>query len=242
MTHRTPKTSTSSGSGLMLGALALLGGATWYLKHRSDQHTHSRRHRLPAPGGSDHSSTSLGPSWLLGALGAGVAGTAVGASGLKQRHRTSARKRPGDVHLTGHVTIHRSPEEVYEFWRNFQNLPAVMSFIERVEPMEGNVTHWVARVPAGPAIEWDAEAVDDQPGRLLAWRSLEGSDLQTWGTVIFERSENNLSTDVSVSFNFSPPANRGGSVIQYIQGLENAILYRNLRDLKARLESGENPS
>ncbi|WP_372972400.1 SRPBCC family protein [Marinobacter sp.] len=242
MPHRTPKTSAASGSGLLLGALALLGGASWYLKHRSDERALSRRQRLPAPGSTGPSSTSLSPSWLLGGLGAGVAGAVVGASGLKQRHRTDARKRPGDVHLSGHVTIHRSPEEVYQFWRNFQNLPSVMSFIERVEPMEGNVTHWVAKVPAGQAIQWDAETVDDQPGRRLAWRSLEGSDLQTWGTVIFERSENNLSTDVSVSFNFSPPANGGGSVSQYIQGLENAILNRNLRELKARLEAGENPS
>lgn len=92
-------------------------------------------------------------------------------------------------------------------------------------------------MPSGPTIEWDAEIVDDQPGKRLAWRSIEGSDLQTWGTVIFDRQVKSGSTDLSVAFNFSPPANATGAAARYLSGLESAVLHQNLRNLKAHLES-----
>ena len=232
--NRTQPTSTT-GPGLLLGTTALLGGAIWCYKH----HIHNRHQPhtgrlLPDASGTTRPSNS----WLLGALGAGLAGAALGASGLTKHRGTGHQRYSDDVHLTGQVTIRRPPEEVYEYWKNFRNLSAVMSFVERVEPREGNITHWVAKVPAGPSITWDAEIVDDKPGRLLAWRALEGSDLQTWGTVMFDPGDNNLSTDVSVAFNFSPPANVSGTMAQYLSGLENTLLDKNLRDLKSRLEGG----
>lgn len=224
------------GSGALLGALALLGGTTWLLKGNSQSgHQRMKLDKQNLPTVSD-SRSSRNP-WLLGALGAGLAGAALGASGYARRQNTSSHGGTDDIHLSGHVTIRRSPEEVYQYWKNFRNLPEVMSFVERVEPLEGNLSHWVARVPSGPTIEWDAETVDDQPGKRLAWRSIEGSDLQTWGTVIFDRQQKSNSTDLSVAFNFSPPANASGAAARYLSGLENAVLQQNLRNLKAHLES-----
>jgi len=39
----------------------------------------------------------------------------------------------------------------------------------------------VAKAPAGRHVEWDAEITDDQPGDLIAWRSIEGSDVTDTG-------------------------------------------------------------
>ncbi len=88
-------------------------------------------------------------------------------------------------------------------------------------------------------MEWDAEVVDDVPGKLLAWRSVEGSDLQTWGTVVFRPREGDRGTEVSVTFNFYPPGTVTGTLARFLSGLENSILDKNLRDLKSQLETGE---
>lgn len=175
-------------------------------------------------------------------LGAALAGAV--AVTLIRKRRNSGTRGSSDITLSSQVTINQSPEEIYRFWRNFQNLPRVMSFIERVEPGEGNISHWVAKGPAGPSLEWDAEVVDDQPGRLLAWRSIEGSDLQTWGTVVFRprdsgRRSDGQSTEVSVKFHFCPSGAITHALASFLSGLENSILDSNLKDLKSQLEAGE---
>lgn len=275
-TTRYSKPSAGKASGGLLGLAVLLAGTTWCMKNHtrlSLPHRHRSRSLL-----GDHSLTgghSLGhhlgsgrthtrersrsgaTSWLLAAAGAGLAGLAV--AGVKSRQHPSAgtsRRAGSDINLNGNVTIHRSPDDVYKFWKDFRNLPNVMSFIERVEPMEGNVSHWVAKIPGGGTIEWYSETVDDQPGKLLAWRSLEGSDLQCWGTVFFQPArpqqsaatgtaadrtdgaeESRESTEVSVSFNFSPPDRPSRIIGEYMSTLENAVLNHNLRQLKSTLEA-----
>ncbi|MCL7945386.1 SRPBCC family protein [Marinobacter sp. ATCH36] len=156
----------------------------------------------------NHRSTSFisSHSRELGLL-LGIVAVTAGIAFYWRRNAGTLRalSSPKDVKLESHTTINCSPETVYRFWKDFKNLPQVMSFLERVERQEGDVYHWVARGPAGPGVEWDAEVVDDQPNKLLAWRSLEGSEIQTWGTVLFNGRNDNRGTEVAVAFNFSPP-------------------------------------
>ena len=50
------------------------------------------------------------------------------------------------------------------FWRNFQNLPRFMRHLESVEDLGDGRSHWVAKGPAGMAVEWDATIVADVSG------------------------------------------------------------------------------
>lgn len=229
--HRKSPGLNGSGSiGLLVGIIGLIAGTAWCVKNHVGNRSQPATGRQPSSG--SHRLTLL-----LGAVGAGLAGVVVGAA--SNRLGNADARGSSDITLTSQVTINRSPEEIYQYWRDFQNLPRIMSFIERVEPREGNIYHWVARGPAGPIIEWDAEVVDDDPGKLLAWRSIEGSDLQTWGTVVFSPREGNRGTEVSVTFNFCPPATLTGTLAKFMSGLENSILDHNLRNLKSQLETGE---
>src|SRR5918912_1288426 len=60
------------------------------------------------------------------------------------------------------VTINRSPEELYRFWRNFENLPKFMNHLESVTTTGGGRSHWVAKAPAGSTVEWDAEVYNEK--------------------------------------------------------------------------------
>lgn len=142
-----------------------------------------------------------------------------------------------DVHLSSSIIIDRAASDLYEFWRDFSNLPHVMGFLEQVEPKEGFVSRWVARLPAGPAMEWDSEVVEDVPNRRISWRSLDGSPINTWGTVTFEPSADQRQTEVSVSLNFNPPGHSTGNVVaHFLKGLESSVLSRNMRKFKDHME------
>lgn len=177
---------------------------------------------------------------LGGILGVAAAGLVYRYLSRSQHQGLPFSARQRVVHLEGSVNINKPPEEIYKFWRSFVNLPKVMAFLERIEDKGGDVTHWVARGPLATKVQWDSEVTEDVPNGRIAWRSLEGSDVKTWGDVKFVSKSHSNSTDVMVNLYFQPPGSLpGATVARFLKGLENAMLTQNLRNLKAYLEADE---
>jgi uncharacterized membrane protein len=146
----------------------------------------------------------------------------------------------GAIAVVNTITINRPPEEVYRFWRDFQNLPRFMSHLESVQVIDEKRSHWVAKAPAGMRVEWDAEIADDRPNQLIAWRSLEGADVDNSGTVRFDRSPGNRGTEVRVEVEYNPPGGALGAGIAKLFGeAPEQQIKGDLRRLKQVLETGE---
>ena len=138
------------------------------------------------------------------------------------------------------VTINKSPDEVYAFWRNFENLPRFMAHLEAVHTFGDRHSHWVAKAPGGTTAEWDAEVIDDIPGRLIAWRSLEGAEVDNNGVVRFERATGGRGTVVNVELRYNPPAGAIGALFAKMFGQDpGQQIAHDLRSLKQILEIGE---
>ncbi|HEX8680607.1 MAG TPA: SRPBCC family protein, partial [Chthoniobacterales bacterium] len=116
---------------------------------------------------------------------AGVVGAALVASVICALQH-SRGSRPIQVEKV--IAIDRSTEELYRFWRQFENLPRFMRHLESVEVVGQTRSRWVAKGPAGTRVEWEAEVVDDRPDELISWRSLPGADVANSGSVRFERA------------------------------------------------------
>jgi len=128
----------------------------------------------------------------------------------------SALESSGPVHIDRTFTVaNKSPEEVYEFWRNLENLPRVMGGLKSVTPIDATRSHWVAKGPAGIPVEWDAEITNDNGGRVIEWRSVPGSLIDISGIVRFKRKQSG-GTKVHVSINFVTP---GGAIGQSLASL-----------------------
>lgn len=112
------------------------------------------------------------------------------------------------IHIEQSFLINRPAEELYRFWRNFENLPRFMTHIDRIEVQGDRRSHWVARLSrmAGGNIEWDAEITRDEPNSVIAWRSLPGSDIDTVGEVRFSKAMGDRGTEMHVTMSFVPPA------------------------------------
>ena len=146
----------------------------------------------------------------------------------------------GGLAYTRTVTINRSPEELYRFWRDFQNLPQFMGNLESVKVIDEGRSHWVAKGPAGTTVEWDAEVIEDIPNKLIAWRSLEGSVVENYGTVRFEPAPGKRGTEVRVEIEYNPPAGALGAGIAKLFGAApEQEIKGDLFRLKQVLETGE---
>jgi uncharacterized membrane protein len=137
------------------------------------------------------------------------------------------------------IRIDRPVENLYRFWRNLTDLPRFMTHLERVDELDEQRSHWVAKGPAGSRIEWDAEIINEVPNQVIGWQSLPGSDVVTAGSVNFDRTADGRATDVTVHLQYAPPAGRLGKIVAQLFGTEPAQAIRaDLRRLKALLETG----
>src|SRR5262245_10233273 len=81
------------------------------------------------------------------------------------------------------VTINRSAEDLFRFWRRLENLPFFARHLISVKETSPIESHWVAKSPAGTTAEWDAVIVKEIPNEYLAWESRPGSEIDNAGSV-----------------------------------------------------------
>lgn len=138
------------------------------------------------------------------------------------------------------VVINSSPEELYQFWHDLENLPRFMQHVESVQTTGPGRSHWIVKAPAGSTVEWDAEITEDRPNELIAWRSLEDADVYNSGSVRFERAPGGRGTVVKVEMEYDPPGGIIGKGIAKLFGEEpEQQIYDDLRRLKQVIEIGE---
>ena len=149
---------------------------------------------------------------------------------------------PRGVNVCEAVTIQRSVDELYREWRNLEALPGKMRHLESVNEMSDGTSHWAARGPAGKVFEWDAEILQDIPGKLISWRSLPGADVISAGSVNFDEVQGH-GTRVTVRLQYDPPGGKIGAYVAWLMRQEPSQQIReDLREWKRRLEAGEVPT
>ena len=161
---------------------------------------------------------------------------------LSMQPRTIANEGAdkGIVRTKRSLTINKSPEECYAFWRNFENLPQFMRHLESVTVTNDRLSHWKAKAPAGASVEWDAETVEDRPNELISWRSTEDADVYNAGTVRFERAPGGRGTEVRVDLEYKPPLGKLGSKVAMLFREEpGQQVMDDLRHFKQVMETGE---
>ena len=173
---------------------------------------------------------------LTGAAAAGVTLLDV----LCAQQRTSSARENGAQAVAVNLAINRSPEDLYRFWHDFQNLPRFMKHLKSVIITDDRRSHWVAKGPAGTTVEWDAEIIEDRINEAITWRSLEGSEVSHTGSIDFTRAPGNGGTFVTVKMEYRPPGGTLGSTIAWLFGEEpNQTIKADLRRFKQLMETGE---
>ena len=108
-------------------------------------------------------------------IGVSILDVLAGRSLVRESAGRPATRRPRGIRIQKAITIDRPLDEVYRFWRNFENLPRFMEHLERVRVLDARRSRWVARAPGGASVEWTAELIEDQPNESIVWRSLDGA-------------------------------------------------------------------
>lgn len=155
----------------------------------------------------------------------------------------ASRRPSGEYDVVGRtVTIRKPRADLFAFWRDFTNLAAFMENLERIEVADaqtGRAT-WHIKAPAGRIVSVKTEIAQEEDGTLIAWRSVEGSDIDTQGRVTFEDAPGERGTRVGLTIAYKPPAGELGRAVAKLFLREPETQARHdLKRFKMLMETGE---
>lgn len=173
-------------------------------------------------------------------LGAGGYLINRGISGHCNLYEISGKstQQPVDVLIQSSYAINKPRQEVYNFWRQLDNLPMFMNHLESVEVIDDTRSRWILKLPAGiSTVSWDAEIVNDTPGELIGWSSLPGSIIDNAGKVSFSDSDHGTGTIVDVAISYRPPAGGlGASVAHILNPVFKSMVDKDVQNFKQYMD------
>jgi uncharacterized membrane protein len=182
---------------------------------------------------------------LTTALAAVLGVSALDVWAFRRSRRSHPQEMPGVApRLAAAITIDRTPSDVYAFWRDVENFPLFMSYLQSVTSSDRIRSHWRAKLPAGggPArleriVEWDATIVEDHPEQRIVWKtdSLRGIGS---GEVRFEPAPGGTGTEVRLTI-VGTTLRAPKVVARWLRKVPEQFLANQLRRLKQVLELGE---
>jgi uncharacterized membrane protein len=145
------------------------------------------------------------------------------------------------VDITKSINVDAPVDVVYTLWSNFDYFPQFMTNVLEVERLNGDLSRWTVRGPAGTTVEWDAEITRMVPNEMIAWKSVEGASVANAGYVLFEPMDNG-GTEVTVRLSYNPPAGATGHAIAKVFGADpKSEMDADLMRMKSLIETGELP-
>jgi uncharacterized membrane protein len=180
----------------------------------------------------------------LGLAAAAVAAIAAAdtIATLRQRRAQEAGS-VSEAYLQNTVVVNKTPQECYDFWRDLRNISKFSSLVKSVSVLDDHRSHWTLRGVLSSTLEWDTEIIAERPGERIAWRSVDGSQIDQAGVVRFERAPGGRGTLVHLSMHYMPPRSSGVfSITRWIGTNPQSELREDLRRFKQLIETGEIPT
>jgi uncharacterized membrane protein len=172
----------------------------------------------------------------MGTLGAAILTRATTNLDAARLTGIGAGHRAVDIDRTIHIPA--PVEEVFSFWRNFENLPLFMSHLSEVVVMDEGRSQWTAAGPGGVPIRWEAELTRLVANECIAWESLPGALVQNAGVVRFDPAPHG-GTRVHIQLSYNPPAGAIGHALLAALGRDpERMLTRDLVRLQGLFADG----
>lgn len=139
------------------------------------------------------------------------------------------------------LTVNKPVQEVYNAWRQLENLPVFMKHIDSVKVIDQYTSEWKAKLLGSiGTVSWKAEILMDEPNQLLSWHSVPGSTINNAGKIRF--TDNGTSTDIDITISYQAPLGAAGeAAAKLLNPLFENMLRKDIEGFKEYIEVGNAP-
>lgn len=182
---------------------------------------------------------------LFGLVGLGLIYQGAAGRNVAESVRTGQPlvAEPNGLRVKKSVTVNRPQAELYEYWRNLENLPRFMTHVRSVQRHGAGRSHWVISGPRGTVLKFDAQITVERPNEMIGWQTLPGAVVHHRGYVKFLRAPGNRGTEVHVALEYEPPGGMAGKLLGNLLGaVTEQQIQEEIRNFKQIMEAGEIPT
>lgn len=191
-----------------------------------------------------HTALPLAVAVLALTAGAGLAAGTILKSGPRRPPdsapgRTARRSHFGGYQVAGRTVTIRAPRSrIYQMWRDPDRLAEFMQDLSAVQ-VSGDQITWVIDGPGGRfAVE--TRLVEEREDEALAWRSVEGAEIEIEAKVRLRDAPADRGTEVEAHIAWRPSLGIIGHWAATLRGTDPKIRGKQeLKRLKMLLETGE---
>ncbi len=152
---------------------------------------------------------------------------------------TSVRAGHG-VKVEESIIINRDAATLWRFWRKLENVGRFMQHLECVEEHDERRSRWVGHAPLGYTLAWEAEIINEKENELIAWRSVDGSEVDTAGSVHFHELPHGRGTEMRVALKYDAHSAQLAAPLARLMGSSpRQQIHEDLRRFKQVMETGE---
>ena len=143
-----------------------------------------------------------------------------------------------NIAITTSLTVNKRVEDVYNAWRQLENLPLFMKHLQSVEVIDEQTSEWKAKIPGGiGSVSWKAQILTDRPNEVLSWQSLTDSTIHNAGRVTFKGNGNVTELEVSIAYH-APLGKAGEAAAKLLTPVFERMLQKDIEGFKEYIESG----
>jgi uncharacterized membrane protein len=135
------------------------------------------------------------------------------------------------------VIIQRPAEQVFEFYRDFENLPRFLGDVMDIEQIGPATSRWTIQGPLGIRAHWTIRVTEERTNELIRYETVGLSGLRTYWEVHFTRGAAAGETEVREVMK-APLGRLGRTALALIGKSPAAEVSSNLQRLKEIIETG----
>ena len=135
------------------------------------------------------------------------------------------------------VTIGRPVEQVFNFYRDFKNLPTFLGDVMHIEETGPATSRWTIQGPLGIRAHWTIRVTEERANELICYETVTAPGLRTYWEIYFATPRNG-ETEVREVMK-APLGRLGRTALALIGKFPAEEISANLHRLKQVLETGK---
>lgn len=139
--------------------------------------------------------------------------------------------------IEARITIQCPVEKVFEFYRNFKNLPSFLGDVMAIDETGPTTSRWTIQGPLGIQAHWTMRVTEERRNELIRYETVSSPALRTYWEVYFSPGSTANETEVREVMK-APLGRLGRALLALIGKFPAEEVSANLHRLKEVLETG----
>jgi uncharacterized membrane protein len=147
-------------------------------------------------------------------------------------------KLGGETAIEAAVIVQRPVQTVYDFYRDFRNLPRFLGDVMNIELTGPTTSRWTIQGPLGIQTHWTIKVTEERPNEWIRYETVTSPRLRTSWELYFSPLSSARQTEVREVMK-APLGRLGRAALALIGKFPAEEVTANLHRLKEVLETGK---